>query len=393
MIHSRLLLFLAFLLMVNAAAFTQNSDEIISGKWVGYYTNLGKNYPLELNLEYDGEKITGTSVNGESPNEFVYSIEGSFKNSVLKYKGKEVLIKNSDGCLSTNTLTLIQVDENTYLLEGKWKCWVSGRINVTKKVLPEQVEISEQRDVYTEEFIKGMEKRSYHALFVCIDNYQNEEIESLSNPISDGIELKNTLITYYNFEPENISFLKNPTRQDIIDQLDILSESLNDYDNLMIFFAGHGMWDEDLKQGYWLPADAKLSSKGQWISNATIRDYVRSINTKHTLLIADACFSGGILKERSASISGKALVSLYNLPSRKAVTSGTLTTVPDESVFSYYLVKNLKENSEKVLPADQLFSRMKVAVINNSPNNQIPQYGAIHQAGDEGGDFIFIKRN
>jgi hypothetical protein len=31
-------------------------------------------------------------------------------------------------------------------------------------------------------------------------------------------------------------------------------------------------------------------------------------------------------------------------------------------------------------------------VINNSPNQQIPQYGDIQQAGDEGGDFIFIKR-
>ena len=35
---------------------------------------------------------------------------------------------------------------------------------------------------------------------------------------------------------------------------------------------------------------------------------------------------------------------------------------------------------------------MKPAVINNSPLNQTPLYGTIQGAGDEGGDFIFIRR-
>ncbi len=42
------------------------------------------------------------------------------------------------------------------------------------------------------------------------------------------------------------------------------------------------------------------------------------------------------------------------------------------------------------MSADQLFYRFREAVINNSPNT--PQYGVIHDAGDEGGEFIFIRR-
>ena len=34
---------------------------------------------------------------------------------------------------------------------------------------------------------------------------------------------------------------------------------------------------------------------------------------------------------------------------------------------------------------------MKEAVMNNSPN--IPRYGTIQNVGDEGGDFIFIRRD
>jgi hypothetical protein len=40
--------------------------------------------------------------------------------------------------------------------------------------------------------------------------------------------------------------------------------------------------------------------------------------------------------------------------------------------------------------AEELFSKMRTAVINNSEN--VPQFGTIQNVGDEGGDFIFIRR-
>ena len=50
-----------------------------------------------------------------------------------------------------------------------------------------------------------------------------------------------------------------------------------------------------------------------------------------------------------------------------------------------------KDTKTKILDAaEELFSSFKIAVLNNSPN--IPQYGEIKDTGDEGGDFIFIKK-
>ena len=83
---------------------------------------------------------------------------------------------------------------------------------------------------------------------------------------------------------------------------------------------------------------------------------------------------------------------MYKLPSRKAMTSGALKTVPDKSVFIEYLIKALKSNDQPLISADQLFTTFKYNVINNSPNGQVPQYGVISQADDEGGDFIFLKK-
>jgi hypothetical protein len=55
------------------------------------------------------------------------------------------------------------------------------------------------------------------------------------------------------------------------------------------------------------------------------------------------------------------MVELYKLPSRKAITSGTLKTVPDKSVFLKYLIEGLKQNEHVIVSAHQLFANLRVA--------------------------------
>ncbi len=237
------------------------------------------------------------------------------------------------------------------------------------------------------------EKKKYYALLIAVDDYQSNEITSLEQPVKDAMALKKVLVNNYTFLEENVVVLKNPTRDEIIENMDIMSRKVKEDDNLLIFYAGHGYWDEEFSQGFWLPADSQKLSRIKWISNSIIRDYIRGIRSKHTLLIADACFSGGIFKTRSAFANENiAMKELDRLPSRKAMTSGTLKEVPDKSVFIKYLVERLSQNKEGFLTSEGLFASFKKAVINNSPINQIPQYGEIRQAGDEGGDFIFQRR-
>ncbi|NJM15223.1 MAG: caspase family protein [Bacteroidales bacterium] len=232
---------------------------------------------------------------------------------------------------------------------------------------------------------------SYYALIFAVNEYQDEEITDLDNPVQDGQRLYNVLTTKYNFDASKVTFYKNPTRSEMIVALERLSKEITPDDNLIIFYAGHGYWDPGLQAGYWLPADARKANTANWFGNSTLRDFIYGIKTKHTLLIADACFSGGIFKSRNAfSNASKGISKLYELPSRKAMTSGTLEEVPDKSVFLHYLIERLENNSQKYIPSEELFASFKTAVLNNSPN--VPQYGEIKNTGDEGGDFIFILR-
>ena len=233
---------------------------------------------------------------------------------------------------------------------------------------------------------------TYYGLIIGIDQYRDPEIPDLDNPITDAKKLYNVLVKSYYFQKENIRFIKNATRADLIRSLDELSGMVTPDDNLLIFYAGHGWWDVEAENGYWLPTDADRDEKTNWFRNSTLVNYLKEIKSKHTLLIADACFGGSIFNTRAAfGNKDKAYEKLYELPSRKAMTSGTKNEeVPDKSSFAKYLIRKLEENNDTYLSSEQLFSSFRMIVINNS--DVIPQYGEIKKVGDEGGDFIFLKK-
>lgn len=233
----------------------------------------------------------------------------------------------------------------------------------------------------------------YYALLIGVDEYQDPAISDLDKPIKDAEALADVLVSNYVFEKQNVTILRNATRRDIIDALVEIRKKVTPEDNFLMFYAGHGYYDENSDIGYWIPADgrSKSVSTADWFRNSALTDEINAIKSKHTLLIADACFSGGIFKTRRAFADASlAINKLYELPSRKAMTSGALTEVPDQSAFIQYLLKRLNSNTEKYLTSEQLFSSFRMAVINNS--GVTPQYGTIQKVGDEGGDFVFIRR-
>ncbi|MBN1952399.1 MAG: caspase family protein [Bacteroidales bacterium] len=271
----------------------------------------------------------------------------------------------------TNEFHLVAFDKNNNFTEQK----------IIVNYSPPEISLAEKLD----------KESKFYALIIGIDNYEDFRITNLDNPINDARRLQNVLTLKYTFDPENVKLIEDARREDIIVALDDLSNKITPDDNLLIFYAGHGWWDENANIGYWLPADAKKDNKAAWFRNSTLVDYLKEIRCQHTLLITDACFAGAIFKTRAAFDNApRAIEKLYELPSRKAMTSGTLTEVPDKSAFVEFLLDRLSKNDEKYLSAEQLFSGFRIAVINNS--NAIPQFGEISGVGDEGGDFIFILK-
>ena len=234
----------------------------------------------------------------------------------------------------------------------------------------------------------------YHAIFIAENNYQ-APIPDLEHPINDARTLKDILQTQYTFDASNIDTLYNRSRVEIMQKIDQLSSSLDSNDNLLIFYAGHGtttLNKDNTRDGYLIPSDAISNSKSTYISIYDIKSVIKNSNAKHILLIADACFSGALTRELPKDASA-AIKLQYETTSRAAMTSGNLTTVPDVSKFLFYLKQKLTENKEKYLSAKKLFDSFSEIVLNNTNPPTAPLFRGIQDVGDEGGQFIFIKKN
>jgi uncharacterized caspase-like protein len=239
---------------------------------------------------------------------------------------------------------------------------------------------------------------NYYALIIGIDNYTGQW-RPLKNAVSDAKAIDQLLKSKYKFDYLKELYNEQATRVNIIKELEWLVQNVKPTDNLLIYYSGHGEFNQALNKGYWVPVDASVSSTSYYISNSDIQTFLGGIKSKHTLLISDACFSGDIFRGSTVSIpfeeSDKYYAKVNSVSSRKAITSGGVEPVLDggregHSIFAYYLLKALDGNVKKYYDASQLFDNIKIPVLNNS--DQSPQFNAIKNAGDEGGEFIFLKK-
>lgn len=238
----------------------------------------------------------------------------------------------------------------------------------------------------------------YFAFIIGIDKYKGTW-PVLGNAVHDAKGLEDELKKDYGFTNIISLYNEEATRSNIISKFEDLTTKISKEDNLLIFYSGHGDFKQQYNKGYWVPVDATSNSTVSFISNSDIQTYINGINSRHILLIADACFTGDIFRGQSSELpfekSDRYIMEAYSKSSRFAMTSGNIQPVADggkdnHSVFTYYLLKYLKEINSKYFSARELFNNIERPVINNS--EQEPQYKPLKNAGDEGGQFIFIRK-
>lgn len=227
----------------------------------------------------------------------------------------------------------------------------------------------------------------YHALLIAVEKYTDPALPALSDPVHDAERLREVLTNRYRFERRNVTLLRDPKREDILRQLRRLSDELGSNDNLLVFYAGHGIWDKGSEQSFWLPVDARRIDDTNWISSADVARYMKRLRARHALIVADACYAGAALMRDVRDAVAAGMERLYAMPSRRAMTSGSKEEVPDRSVFLDVFIARLNENKEPFLPALNLFASLNQAVMANS--KVTPQFGVIRDVGHEGGDFLF----
>ena len=229
---------------------------------------------------------------------------------------------------------------------------------------------------------------NYYALVIGNNNYEN--LPKLNTAVNDATKVAKILEDNYNF---NVTLLVDQKHDEMKDAIFEIRSQMQPFDNLLIYYAGHGELDNDEERGYWLPIDADTTKRSKWINNSYILDNIKATKAKHVLLISDSCFSGSLMRGKQKLNLTKDIAKVVSKKTRVVITSagGDEPAVDsgenNHSVFANALINTLKENNSIVL-SDDLFPNIRKYVINNA--DQVPEMSVLLKAGHDGGDFIFV---
>lgn len=239
----------------------------------------------------------------------------------------------------------------------------------------------------------------YHALLIGNNTYQ--KLPHLDTAINDAKGIAEVLKKQYGFKTK---VLLNATRYDILKALNEYRKTLTEKDNLLIYYAGHGILDEVNDRGHWLPVDAEPDSSANWISVQNVTDQLKIIAAKHVLVVADSCYSGALTRSSIARLEAgmttekraRWIKLMVNARSRVALSSGGLEPVLDggggnHSIFAKALIDTLSENTD-LLESQALYRNVSALVAdaaNDQDFNQVPEFSPIRHAGHAAGEFFF----
>ena len=240
----------------------------------------------------------------------------------------------------------------------------------------------------------------YVVLIVANQSYEN--LTELSTPRADAAMIGQALTSRFDAEVE---YLFDATRIDLLSALNKYRRELMPTDNFILYYAGHGIYDEELNVGYWQPVDSTADDDYTWIETDRISRTLSGFKSRNALVIADSCYSGSVVRGGDSPIvktsDTTALLALSTKKTRMAVTSGGLQPVLDAtgnsktSAFASNLADTLS-SIEEATTISAIFTELRTAVTAETAAwgfEQIPELAPLYKAGHDGGDFILSPSN
>lgn len=239
---------------------------------------------------------------------------------------------------------------------------------------------------------------NYHALVIGIGQYGGTGWPQLGTARADAQSIGQVLRKHYGFEVSELTD-RQATRGNILRALD-QTMKLGKNDALLIFFAGHGYYDSEMAEGYWIPFGAKrscqnLPAKEDWIWNSSIARIISASPARHILLIVDTCYGGSLFRgEFESKKSLQWYKRAMSIPSRGLISSGNLEPVLDSgihhSVFAQELLHYLEYSSNTVFSASDIAVSIRGEV--SRLTGQLVRTGPLDSPTHAGGEFVFIRR-
>ena len=259
----------------------------------------------------------------------------------------------------------------------------------------------ERITIVREEALQAAKPGTDYALLFATDSYIHWP--NLWNPLFDAEAIRVDLQEIYGFQVE---LVHNPTREKILETLlKYAKRTYTEEDQLLIFFAGHGYFNREFREGYLVAHDTRNAdddiTMGSYLSHSEFRNIIDRMSCKHIFLVLDTCYSGtfdqriamrGAEADISKPLSNSDIKRKLKYTTRWYLTSGGKEQVSDgipgrNSPFARELLEALRSGGgrDNILTIDEVLSYMDRI---KDPKPRSSGFGT----NEPGSDFLFIAR-
>jgi hypothetical protein len=243
--------------------------------------------------------------------------------------------------------------------------------------------------------------RTDYALIFATDQYDNWS--DLVNPVFDSKTIAEELKKTYGYKTEVI---ENASQSEVLKKMrEYAEKKYQPLDQLFIFFAGHGTYDQTFGEGFVVTKESQANdeAKTTYLSHNRLRSIINNVPCDHIFLAMDVCF-GGTFDAALASSRGAGAEEVYKeqgqaefitrkltYKTRRFLTSGGKTYVSDgvpgkHSPFAKNFLEALRSHGGRdgILTLPELYTYVERLKIQ-------PRFG---EFGDNspGSDFIFVVK-
>ncbi|RYD91233.1 MAG: caspase family protein, partial [Sphingobacteriales bacterium] len=243
------------------------------------------------------------------------------------------------------------------------------------------------------------------------DHYRARGWDALKNPVYDATEVAEVLQNDYGF---TTTLLKDPPLDSIYAALIRYYRTLQPKDQLLIYFAGHGDFDEQLMDdGFIVCSDSKPVDedpvRNSYLQHSRLKKMINKIPARQTLVVLDICHGGsfddGVLGKREGNNSNISNRNVLQFLRDKAQyqTRLFLSSVGKESAFDgragkhspfanllLQILRARGEGTNGIITLSDIYAVLQKQSLNETESLRIAPYKAGFGSNDALSEFILI---
>jgi len=254
---------------------------------------------------------------------------------------------------------------------------------------------AEGSDVDTRIAVNSTTNSNTFAVIIANENYKYEAAVPFA--LKDGEMFSVYCEKTLGIPPKNIHYVPDATLNNIVHEMEWLEKVMSAYNggaNAIVYYAGHGMPDENDKQAFLLPVDGYSTAPTSGMSTSLLFGQLSAMPARQVVVFIDACFSGSnrsgnmltsargvALKAKTQTVTGNVVVFSAAQGSETAYSY----TTENHGLFTFFLLQKLQETGGAVTLGeltDYVTDQVKRASIVENGKSQTPTVNPSANAKD-----------